>query len=396
MWGSEEKCAAAIAALNLQFGHGSAALASPAGLSQKTATRLPKEQKPKHDDKWATLHSTINHEQATKLLMKELEKDNEAFVTSKFNHDLTGYQGCFVWPADELGIEEAFGNRHRLEPLDLIRRRCCCYIDYESSMGVIRVSADPELTPSSQNKAVSDALLAIRCEVSKIILEMNAVGDTLLKSSHVQTPSIPMKGMKVVFEDRGADKTKPEYQVPVLTFQKDNTLSIYAGNSETGRSTETKMRVSVKNILPSLQLYRGILRMAVNFGTFRLTGYRVPGKIYTGSIDEFRTVLADENTKGLLFPNLNGVGLKERCMQATNLLIPYESSAMTLKDAKLRFSAEFIFPSDDGDSAVYKTTYLRSEHTKEFERESKGWCIAPDSKVGTDVQLDMNVIDFER
>lgn len=366
----------------------------------------------------------MNQEQETKYLMKELEMDNEAFVTSKCDHDAAGYQvsvpvharilqttqltycafkGCFVWPSDELSVEEAFGSRHRLEKLDPIRNRCHCYIDYEASMGVIRVSPDADLLiPSSQNKAVTDALLAIRRQVNKMILEMNAVGDTLLKSSHVQTPSIPLKGMKVVFEDRGADKTKPEYQVPVLTFQKDNSLSVYAGNTETGRSCETKMRVSVKNILPSLQFYRGIVGMIVTFGTFRLLGYRVPGKIHTGAVDEFRTLLADENTKGVLFPSLNpifnGVGLKERCMQATELLIPYESSAMTLHDAKLRFSAEFVFPSNDGNPAVYKATYVRSQYTDKFERESKGWCIVPGSKagVGPEVQLDVNVIDFER
>src|SRR6266498_3317011 len=40
----------------------------------------------KHQDKWATLHSTMNLQQEAKLMAKQRDKENEEFVNAKFDH----------------------------------------------------------------------------------------------------------------------------------------------------------------------------------------------------------------------------------------------------------------------------------------------------------------------
>ncbi len=149
-----------------------------------------------------------------------------------------------------------------------------------------------------------DAIKAIRHQVCKILIDVNAFSGSDVKSFLVQTPTIALRGKQVKLEDRGPDKN-PEYQVPVLASAPSGAVkstSVYSGNSERARSNETRIRVAVKNVLPKLQYLRGQLRMRANFGSFRLKGYRKPVDSYKGTVDEFRSILTDQNTDGILAP----------------------------------------------------------------------------------------------
>jgi hypothetical protein len=191
-----------------------------------------------------------------------------------------------------------------MEKLDLIRNRCFCFIDYDSSLSAIRVSPSPELSCAAQDNAVVDAIKGIRHEVCKLMLDVSSNSSTLLKSFHVQIPSISIAGMKVKLEDKGTDRNKLDYQVPILVYPQDNgagSTSKYSGNTEVSFSNETPMRLAVKNALPGLQFFRGQVQMRANFGSFRLKGYRKPVDSYRSTIDEFREILRDQNTDGYLF-----------------------------------------------------------------------------------------------
>jgi hypothetical protein len=93
LWGSAEHRKAACIELALQFGSVVSLSILKGDYSKDDQpivipVSLPK----KHDDRWATLHSTMNQEQAKKLKVKELAKEKEEFVSARVDHDAADFQ----------------------------------------------------------------------------------------------------------------------------------------------------------------------------------------------------------------------------------------------------------------------------------------------------------------
>ena len=257
-----------------------------------------------------------------KILSKDREIQKEQFRTDLYDHSLsvasvrpalpfmsyllmtTPSQACFLWPAEEMSVEEAFGSQSRMEKLDPIRDKYWCHIDYDAALSIIRISPDhiryPDL--ASAESAAKSALKAVRFTVNELVSQMDIASRSTTRMYLVQGSNIPLQGVKVNLENRSDLQGVITHQVPTLVGRAVQGYDLVenAGNSDIGAMNEIRVKRAIKDTLPGLKYARGYVRMRLHFGTFKLTTYPSPEDGANPTVDEFRGMLSHPDTVGEL------------------------------------------------------------------------------------------------
>ncbi|KAK2761555.1 hypothetical protein FQN54_001383 [Arachnomyces sp. PD_36] len=299
----------------------------------------------------------------------------------------------FLWPEDELPMKSSLGPN--LEQLDPIRMEFQCRIYmYDGAADFIRVDGDDQ-----DMKAIARRL---RNKWAELMASVNVKAKLYL----AQPPSTEAMKAEVdinKLDHRGggfAYASPSLYGKPLGGVQRqqwaEKILQIKSKN-------DGRLRDTVERSLQGLRFLRGHIRMRVHLGAFVLDDYRIPtGSKPRHSFVDFRQMLLHDKTRGHLIPGLvpgHGEGnLVHKCANATDLLEPFEATALSLDTIEPVYAVNFEF-SNAGNSALFlEIEFIRFPGSRQFEVNQLRW-VKPqggDKVGGKRAPLQVGVIDFER
>jgi hypothetical protein len=194
------------------------------------------------------------------------------------------FQGCFLWPVDEVRPEELLGPS--CEAFDPIRTYNHSHIVFEATLSGFKILSNKEA-------AVQNALQRIEGTMREFVARSGKI-----YSSHmVQLPraSNMLKEVKVLPGSTG--------KVPVLTGASliSQEVHKYIRQKDAIESENRKrMRHALCRVIERLPLYRGQVRMRVLFGTMTLSMFRWPEGATTVPFSDFIRNIDVTSTKGAL------------------------------------------------------------------------------------------------
>lgn len=195
-----------------------------------------------------------------------------------------GFQGCFLWPVDEVRPEELLGPS--CEAFDPIRTYNHSHIIFEAALSGFKILSNKEA-------AVQNALQRIEGTMREFVARSGKI-----YSSHmVQLPraSNMFQDVKVLPGSTG--------KVPVLTGASlvGQEVHKYIQQKNAIESENRKrMRHALRRVIERLPLYRGQVRMRVLFGTMTLSMFRWPEGAMTVPFSDFISNIDVTSTKGAL------------------------------------------------------------------------------------------------
>lgn len=201
----------------------------------------------------------------------------------------------FLWPGDELPLEDSLGPN--LESLDPLRREFGCYIyAYDEDPNYIRVGAYDHAT-------IINLVHRLRAKWAELMANRHVK----IKLYLVQPPASDLLKNEVVVVKVSPFGSRYAYPTPLLYCAPSLSSIQVQGWKEKNKlaraKNEVRLREAVETSLQSLRFLRGHVRMRVNFGTFVLDDYRVPKDSKPRySFEEFRSMLFHAKTKGHLIP----------------------------------------------------------------------------------------------
>jgi len=194
------------------------------------------------------------------------------------------FQGCFLWPVDEVRPEELLGPS--CEAFDPIRTYNHSHIVFEATLSGFKIL-------SSKEAAVQNALQRIEGTMREFVARSGRI-----YSSHmVQLPrsSNMLKDVMVVPGSAG--------KVPVLTgasLVNQEVHKYIRQRDEIDSENRKRMRHALRRVIERLPLYRGQVRMRVLFGTMTLSMFRWPEGATTVPFSDFIRNIDVTSTKGSL------------------------------------------------------------------------------------------------
>ena len=243
--------------------------------------------------RFAHAHSVTSPQYAVMEKRANTEARKHAFQKTPEAGEKFRFNGCFLWPSDEVLATDLFGPS--CEAFDSIRMDCDAHVVFDDRVSAFRIHSDKGIA------SIQDAISRIentmkeytardRKPISIILIDPPSSIDCREK---VTTVTGPLLG-----SSRTASRLPKLTGLPVknstaLELEEMESRTIREGNS-------LRLRQEVYECIYRLRYFRGPMRLRVQLGTFALVRFLWPEDAEEITFDKFIEDIQLPGTKGMM------------------------------------------------------------------------------------------------
>ena len=336
----------------------------------------------KHEENWIkqnALDGRKDHREKrqnkTNESLKWYEQQNRSI-----DHDFEDY---IFWPS-HLDLEQFAAEYETSVFLDM-RREYDCHITFNTSLGLVRISA-----PSEKR------LMMVHGRVVNLVKELVARLNQGMKLNLIRLPSSEIFRSKVALDQPRTDASRPnaprEPSLPSIfgeALPKSEEQQWEVLRRQADRENRRLINLCLNHCLTTMQIAKQHVRMRLTFGELGFTRHRKPPNENSAyEFDEFVDMLRNEKTL------MKSQGLRSTGGDMSLLPDALDQMQEVFCDPVESYTVHFDFQKDPTKSTLRLECEFQINHNNETERTASRWLLFDQTR--GDHLLEMNMLEFEK